>query len=126
LFTTKYFFIVNKEFACVGLHSFSIYLIWRIKGNIYYIAIIQLYNLRQIELYIFNLDGLRFYRSENNVILCSGDQNGYLKPRYFSRVADLKKSNFIFLNLFEWNIYILMLRKFFILDIDIEDYVKTD
>lgn len=27
-------------------------------------------------------DGLRFFRSKNNVILCGGDEAGYIKPKY--------------------------------------------
>lgn len=36
-------------------------------------------------------DGIRFFRSVNNVILCPGDQEGFLKPEYFEKVVDLKK-----------------------------------
>ena len=31
-------------------------------------------------------EGLKFFRSANNVILSPGDQNGYIHPRYFSCV----------------------------------------
>ncbi|KAL5272816.1 hypothetical protein ACHWQZ_G000850 [Mnemiopsis leidyi] len=35
-------------------------------------------------------DGYEFYRSKNNVILCSGDDKGYLPPKYFTSVIRLK------------------------------------
>lgn len=35
--------------------------------------------------------GLKFYRSSNNVILCPGNENGYLETRFFSKVVDLKQ-----------------------------------
>lgn len=33
-------------------------------------------------------DGLKFYRSSNNVILSPGNENGLILPKYFSKVAD--------------------------------------
>lgn len=33
-------------------------------------------------------DGLKFYRSLNNVILSPGNENGLILPKYFSKVAD--------------------------------------
>lgn len=35
-------------------------------------------------------DGFKFFRSSNNVILCSGDDVGYLPPQYFLKVVDKK------------------------------------
>lgn len=37
----------------------------------------------------FVLDGLNFYRSSNNVILCAGDENGFIDPQYFERVCEV-------------------------------------
>ena len=39
-------------------------------------------------------DGLKFYRSENNVILSPGDENGFINPKYFLKVIDIKTSNY--------------------------------
>jgi len=37
--------------------------------------------------YLFNfLDGLSFFQSANNVILCPGDERGFLRPHYFKAV----------------------------------------
>jgi 2'-phosphotransferase len=50
-----------------------------------------------VEIYIYiNLklaleDGLKFYRSANNVILTPGNEVGLLEPKYFSKVKDIKK-----------------------------------
>uniref|UniRef100_A0A1X7VGV5 2'-phosphotransferase n=2 Tax=Amphimedon queenslandica TaxID=400682 RepID=A0A1X7VGV5_AMPQE len=35
--------------------------------------------------------GLLFYRSANNVILCSGDENGFISTKYFEKVYDITK-----------------------------------
>lgn len=35
-------------------------------------------------------DGFKFYRSANGVILTPGDQDGFLSPKYFIKVIDLK------------------------------------
>lgn len=35
-------------------------------------------------------EGLKFYRSVNNVILSPGDENGFIKPKYFLKVCDIK------------------------------------
>ena len=40
-------------------------------------------------IHIFNIDGIRFYRSENNVILSSGDEYGIISVKYFDRVVEL-------------------------------------
>lgn len=32
-------------------------------------------------------EGLKFYESENGVILTEGDEQGYLKPKYFLKVT---------------------------------------
>lgn len=34
--------------------------------------------------------GFKFFRSSNNVILCSGDERGFLPPQYFAKVVDKK------------------------------------
>jgi len=41
------------------------------------------------------LDGIKFYRSTNNVILSPGDESGFLKPKYFSKIVDIKTSKTI-------------------------------
>ncbi|GAB1610811.1 tRNA 2'-phosphotransferase 1-like [Argonauta hians] len=33
-------------------------------------------------------DGLKFYVSENNVILSKGDEHGFIRPKYFLKVID--------------------------------------
>ncbi|KXJ29944.1 tRNA 2'-phosphotransferase 1 [Exaiptasia diaphana] len=35
-------------------------------------------------------DGYKFYRSANNVILCPGNENGFLPTKYFERVIQLR------------------------------------
>jgi len=35
-------------------------------------------------------DGHEFFESSNGVILCAGDQNGFIPPAYFSSVSDCK------------------------------------
>jgi hypothetical protein len=37
-------------------------------------------------------DGIRFYRSVNNVILSPGDGSGYIKPKYFLKVIEASTS----------------------------------
>lgn len=37
-------------------------------------------------------DGLEFWRSENGVILCKGDENGCISPQYFKDIQNVKKS----------------------------------
>ncbi|XP_067031889.1 tRNA 2'-phosphotransferase 1-like isoform X1 [Acropora muricata] len=39
-------------------------------------------------------DGFKFYRSANNVILCPGNEEGFLPPCYFQRVCQIKPSKF--------------------------------
>jgi 2'-phosphotransferase len=39
-----------------------------------------------------HIDGIKLFRSANNVILSPGDSEGFIKPKYFIRVVDLKKS----------------------------------
>ena len=34
-------------------------------------------------------DGIKFYRSENGVILTEGDQNGLLLPKYFLDIINI-------------------------------------
>lgn len=38
-------------------------------------------------------DGIEFFVSENNVILCSGNAQGYLDSKYFSKIIDGKTGN---------------------------------
>ena len=40
-------------------------------------------------------DGIAFFLSENNVILCSGDAQGMLHPKYFSKIVDKKSGEAI-------------------------------
>jgi hypothetical protein len=47
------------------------------------------------------LDGIKFYRSENNVILSPGDSEGFIKPKYFVKVVDLVKSKNLAIILFQ-------------------------
>jgi 2'-phosphotransferase len=42
-------------------------------------------------------DGMKFYMSENNVILTEG-LNGFISPKYFSRVEDRKTGKVLFSN----------------------------
>ncbi|KAK3745508.1 hypothetical protein QZH41_009912 [Actinostola sp. cb2023] len=37
-------------------------------------------------------DGYKFFRSANNVILCPGNEDGFLPPKYFERVVQLRPS----------------------------------
>ena len=39
---------------------------------------------------VYVLDGLNFYRSSNNVILCAGDENGFIDSQYFERVCEVR------------------------------------
>lgn len=41
-------------------------------------------------------DGFKFYRSANNVILCPGNEQGFLPSRYFQRVVQTRPSKFCF------------------------------
>ena len=36
-------------------------------------------------------DGLAFFESANGVVLCAGDQRGFLPPRYFRRAVHRKR-----------------------------------
>lgn len=38
-------------------------------------------------------DGIKFYKSANNVILSPGNDDGFLLPKYFLKVVNLEKSN---------------------------------
>ena len=35
-------------------------------------------------------DGLKFYKSRNNVLLCPGNEDGVILPQYFSKVINRK------------------------------------
>lgn len=39
-------------------------------------------------------DGLKFYESENGVILTPGNANGFLEPKYFSKVIKVDTGMF--------------------------------
>ncbi|XP_053380459.1 tRNA 2'-phosphotransferase 1-like [Mercenaria mercenaria] len=43
----------------------------------------------EINLELALKDGLKFYKSENAVILCAGNINGVISPRYFKRAYNL-------------------------------------
>ena len=38
---------------------------------------------------IFRGGGLKFYRSANDVILCPGNEDGFLLPEYFEKIVEL-------------------------------------
>ena len=40
-------------------------------------------------------DGLKFYRSSNNVILSPGNSEGYILPRYLLKVLNVKRNTMI-------------------------------
>lgn len=40
-----------------------------------------------LALLFVSADGLKFFKSANEVILCTGDENGYIAPKYFQRVV---------------------------------------
>ncbi|CAH3043328.1 unnamed protein product, partial [Pocillopora meandrina] len=42
-------------------------------------------------------DGFKFYRSANNVILCPGNEQGFLPPQYFEKVMQTKPSKYFIL-----------------------------
>lgn len=50
-----------------------------------------------INLWLAISEGLKFYRSINNVILSTGDENGIIKPKYFFKVCG-NKGNILNLN----------------------------
>ncbi|XP_063236861.1 tRNA 2'-phosphotransferase 1 isoform X2 [Bacillus rossius redtenbacheri] len=56
---------------------------------------------RSCELYVYVdvgralADGLKFYRSVNNVILSPGDDQGYIRPKYFSKVVQVSPRKII-------------------------------
>ncbi len=74
---------VDVKKACEGKHE--VYQICRKKKQKYSI---------HLSSYLFCsfADGIKFYRSENNVILTPGDDDGFLKPKYFIKVLDLTTS----------------------------------
>nr|CAD7437964.1 unnamed protein product [Timema bartmani] len=39
-------------------------------------------------------DGLKFYKSKNNVILSPGNERGYIRPQYFSQVVQVSPSKY--------------------------------
>lgn len=41
-------------------------------------------------------DGLRFYRSANNVLLSPGDASGCIRPKYFLKVKNIRKNEIVF------------------------------
>ena len=46
----------------------------------------------------FYTDGIKFYRSNEFVIVSPGDENGRLLPKYFSKAVDLKSGEFTIIN----------------------------
>ena len=46
------------------------------------------------DFYLCYTDGIKFYRSNEFVIVSPGDENGHLLPKYFSKVVDLKSGEF--------------------------------
>ncbi|XP_052832118.1 tRNA 2'-phosphotransferase 1-like [Octopus bimaculoides] len=40
-------------------------------------------------------NGMKFFLSENNVMLTEGDVNGFIKPKYFQKVIDRKTGNLL-------------------------------
>ena len=63
-------------------------------------------------------DGIQFHRSKNNVILCSGDETGFLSTKYFQKVLDIKKSVNTLFNFFDYlNFYLVFIFK---LDIELD------
>ncbi|CAH0400281.1 unnamed protein product [Chilo suppressalis] len=57
---------------------------------------------KNIEIYIFIdlkkalKDGIEFFESENQVVLCPGNRDGYLKPKYFSKVIKVQSGMILF------------------------------
>ena len=56
---------------------------------------------------VSTVDGFSFFLSDNNVILCPGDEKGFLPTKYFKKVLDRKSGNnplitHQFLNIFHW------------------------
>ena len=43
------------------------------------------------------IDGVQFFRSANNVILCAGSSEGILHPQYFDKVIDVTSGQSILL-----------------------------
>ena len=41
-------------------------------------------------------DGIQFFKSANGVILTPGDKDGYLKPKYFKKIVDVKTGRHLF------------------------------
>ena len=41
-------------------------------------------------------DGIKFYKSANGVILTSGDEQGFLRPKYFRKIVDAKTGRWLF------------------------------
>ena len=42
-----------------------------------------------IDMCMCYIDGLKFYRSANDVILCPGNEDGFLLPEYFEKIVKL-------------------------------------
>ncbi len=43
----------------------------------------------------FPPDGYKFYRSANNVILCPGNEEGFLPPKYFTEVREFPSGSLL-------------------------------
>ena len=50
-----------------------------------------------INTFFFYSDGFKFYWSANNVILCPGNEQGFLPPQYFEKVMQTKPSKYFIL-----------------------------
>lgn len=75
------------------------------KGTIDDAAVISGYRQNtEVHIYI-NLvkalaDGVKFYESENGVILTSGNNRGYLEPKYFAKALNIHTGETLILILF--------------------------
>ena len=65
-------------------------------------------NIFQLCGFCFCSDGFKFYRSSNNVILCPGNEQGFLPPEYFERVVQIRPSKYSCCSILITNMYILM------------------
>lgn len=64
-------------------------------------------NIFQLCGFSFCSDGFKFYRSSNNVILCPGNEQGFLPPKYFEKVVQIRPSKYK-CSILITNMYIVM------------------